>query len=452
MKRIYQHFLNGFKEALAASPGKGRRIGAELKFPLVKRDGAAASFETVCALWAYLRERGWMVVQDAMTGKIVGARKPGEQNDTVASCETGYCKTEFSLAHVSNLFDLEKAICGLRDELRPFADEHEVHFLGYGIQPVTPPSERLLMPKGRSSVWDKVFASNRHIPKKDGDDVHLFTINAATHVHISVSPGEAIRTVNVLNGFAGAQIALTAHSNIWRGRLDPQYKCVAEKFWDWWMPDTERVGIPERPFKSLQDYVHTITQLRPVYVNRTGKPIILQKYRTFEEYFNASRAVGIDSHGREVSFVPKDADIDLHNTCYWYDARLSRYYTVENRANDQQPPEDIICIAALTLGLLSALDEAAEEISRHNWDGLRAAREEACRSGLSRADARAGLTDLASRMLDLANFGLRRRELGEERFLAALERRLSTRRCPADETARLFDRGGIDALLEARKF
>jgi len=451
MHLVYKHFMSKFEQAAAARSSAGRRIGAELKFPLVNQDGSAASFDTICALWNYLHEHGWEPLKDTMTGQIIGAKKPGEQNDTVASCETGFCKVEFSLAHVANLFDLENAINELRKELYPFAEQHDVHFLGYGIQPVTPPSKRLLMEKIRTGVWDKVFSSNRYIAQKDGDDVHLFTINAASHVHVSVTREEAIPAINLLNGFSGAQIALTANSNIWRGRIDPEYKCVAEKFWDWWMPDSNRVGMPRRPFRGVKDYVRTISSFRPVYVKRAGKPIVLKQYRTFAEYYYSGRAVGLDAEDREVSFVPEKSDIDLHNTCYWYDARLSPYCTVENRVNDQQPPEDVNCVAALTLGLISALPEAGEVVSQFDWDDLRAAREGACRSAMKASTSTFTLPEVTGTMLGFATFGLRRRGLGEERFLAPLWQRFTQRECPADDAARLFKSGGIEALVKDRR-
>jgi len=449
MDPIYEHVENGLRQAVNGS-GE-RRIGAELKFPLVNHDGTAAGFETICALWDYLQQCGWQADVDSLTGSVVGARKPGPQNDTVASCETGYCKTEFSLAHVADLFELEQAIQELRDELRPFADQHQVHFLGYGIQPVTPPSQRLLMKKSRTSVWDKIFASNRHIPPEDGDDMHLFTINAASHVHVSVSLEEAIPAVNVLNGFTGAQIALTAHSNVWRGRVDPHYKCVAEKFWDWWMPDSNRVGMPQKPFSGLKDYVHTIARLRPVYVKRDGQPIVLDRHRTFAEYFSSGEPIGTSLDGAEVPLSPNGDDIDLHSTCYWYNARLSRYHTVENRVNDQQPPDELVSVAALTLGLVSALDEASEELASYNWQDLRAARESACRDALDGRVNGIDLADLAGRMLAIARAGLERRGLGEQRLLEPLERRCHERRCPADESARMVQSGGIEALVAARR-
>ena len=450
MDPIYHHFAKGFERAIAARNGSERRIGAELKFPLVNDDGTAVRFETACELWEYLQEKGWHPDLDPTTGAVVGARKRGERNDTVASCETGFCKAEFSLAHVADLFALDQEIVDLRGELAPFAQEHQVHFLGYGIQPVTPPSQRLLMKKGRTSVWD-AFASNRHIPEERGNDMHLFTINAATHVHVSVSADEAIRAVNVLNGFAAAQIALTANSSVWQGQVDPHYKCVAEKFWDWWLPDGERVGIPPEPFADLQHYVHSIARLKPVYVKREGQPILLTGHETFRDYYEAGEPLGTDLNGQSVPLVPESEDIDLHGTCYWYNARLSHYYTVENRVCDQQPPEHLVCVAALTLGLLAALDEAAEELDAHDWSALREARDTACRDGLAGRVGGLSLADLADRMLSLARTGLQRRGLGEEAFLDPLWTRLQARFCPADQAVELFRAGGIGTLLAARK-
>ncbi len=452
MEMIYAHFAEGFERSMAARKSTERRIGAELKFPLVNRDGTAASLEKTCSLWDHLEGRGWKPVVDGMAGRVVGVEKPGPQNATIASCETGFCKPEFSLAHVPDLAALEASIRDLRRELEPFCEREEVCFLGYGIQPRTPPSERLLMKKGRTCVWDKVFGANRCLPKEDGDDVCLFTINAGTHTHVSVSQEEAVDAVNVLNGFAGAQLALTANSSVWRGTIDPQFKCVCEKLWDWWMPDKRRVGVPPKPFGDLQDYLRTIAEFRPVYVKRNGTPIVLTRYGSFCDYFHAGRASGVDAKtGEEVSVVPETSDIDLHSTCYWYNARLSRYYTVENRTNDQQPPEALLCVSALTLGLVSALAESLEVLGAYEWQHLRESRNVACQAGIRGTVNGFHLGDLASQMLEVAELGLRRRDLGEERFLAPLAERVRRRACPADDALRIVADGGIESLVESRR-
>jgi gamma-glutamylcysteine synthetase len=291
--------------------------------------------------------------------------------------------------------------------------------------------------------------SNRVISRRDGDDVHMFTINAGSHVHVGISPEEAVKAVNVLCGFSAGRIALPAHSNVWRGRTDG-YKSVAEMLWDWWKPAEGRCGLPPRPFDDLEDYVDTISGLRPIYVKRDGRPVVLKGYSSFADYFGCSEASGLDLEGQKQPLVPETCDIDLHNSCYWYTARISRYFTVENRVFDQQPPEDLLCTAALTLGLVSALDEAWEELSSFDWNDLRNGRERACREGLSGTVDSTSLVDFGSRMVEVAGRGLERRGRGEAQFLEPLRSRLADERCPADDVADMFREGGVNAVVEAR--
>lgn len=448
MNAIYQHFAEGFARA-ADSGFDGCRIGAELKFPLVKADGTAADLDTLLAFWRYLSTIGWKSIEDRVTGSIAGARKPGPYNDTIASCETGYCKTEFSLAHVGDLFELEEAVEELRGEIQPFAAEHGVRFLAYGIQPITPPGKNLLFKKERSCFWDKAVPSNHHIPAREGDDVHLFTVNAGSHVHLSLDPDNCVRAVNVLNGFAGPQIALTAHSPVWKGRVDDHFQCVNEMLWDWWEPARGRCGVPDEPFESLEHYVRSIASLAPIFVKREAGPVILRDYQAFAEYYAASRPAGETLSGESVAVVPQAEDISVHNSCYWYTARISRYFTVENRVFDQQPPDELCTAAALTLGLGSALDEAWDVVSRHPWPALREARVAACRRDGNGNGEFAEVWKLARQMLDVARLGLSRRGLGEETFLDPLFARLASQQSPAALAADLFQRRGVEGLIDS---
>ncbi|MFO7975770.1 MAG: glutamate-cysteine ligase family protein [Candidatus Hydrogenedentota bacterium] len=451
LDKIQERFTQGF--ATMDDPGEdngSRRIGAELKFALVNADGTAASRETVAALWRYLADRGWDLVYDSMTGIPSGARVAGEQNDSVASCETGYCKTEFSLAHRADLNAIETQVSTLRELLQPFAEKHHVFFLGFGTLPGTPPSAELIAKKRRASFWDRVFPSNHFIEPEDGDDAHLFTVNVASHVHVSVAEQEAVEAVNVLNGFAPAQIALMADSCVWKGQYDPDYKCVAEVFWDMWEAAKDRSGMPPRPFEDSRDYARHVAELAPVYVKRDGDPVILKDYDSFMDYAAADSPCGYNPREERVSLEPSMKDLDTHNSCYWYNARISRYYTVENRVCDQQPPEDLLCPAALTLGLVEARKEAWEELDSYDWDLLRTARAEACKEGVGARANGLAVRELAGRMLDIARLGLKRRGMNEERFLEPLARRLRDRMCPADSAGQLFKTGGAEALVARR--
>jgi gamma-glutamylcysteine synthetase len=435
-ERIYRHVLDGFERAV--QDGGRRRVGAELKFPFVKDSGEAVERETVDALWAHLVRRGWRRDTDTAGGPVVGARRAGECNDTVASCETGYCKVEFSLAHAADIHGLRRELDTLEADVRPFLDAHGVRLLGYGIQPVTAPSADLLMRKMRASFWDKALPSNRVLPPEKGDDVHLFTVNACSHVHVSTTPREAVRLVNVLNGLAGAQLSVTAHSNVVTGWDPPPYKCINEKLWDWWEPVRGRVGVPEAPFADLRDYVTRVSALRPIYVKRAGRPVLLSgHYERFSDYFAESEALGATPEGERCVLRPSLEDIAVHHSCYWYTARISRYFTVENRVFDQQAPDALLAPAALTLGLACAAEEAWEEVSSHAWATLRETREQACRAGMDWRLNGTGAASLAGRMLEAAELGLRRRGRGEESFLAPLQRRWREGTCPADDVAAL---------------
>ncbi|MBD3241557.1 MAG: hypothetical protein GF331_13290 [Chitinivibrionales bacterium] len=452
-RRILDHFTEGFKESSARNAGLGRRIGAELKFPFVDAGGNAVARETLDAFWAYLAENGWKPDHDKTTGKVVGARTAGAYNDSVASCETGYCKAEFSLAHVGDLFELQNSVERLRELVRPFLERERAHLLCYGMQPLTPPSSRLLMKKARAGFWDRVFPSNEVIPPEDGDDVHMFTVNATSHVHVSVAADEAVRAVNVLNGFAGAQIALTANSPVWRGRVEPGFCCVNEHLWDCWRPAAGRVGVPARSFDGLDDYVASIAGLRPVFVKRDGVPLLLgDRYDTFADYFGTDEAVVRTVEGEERTVTPEQGDIGVHNSCYWYSARISRYYTVENRVCDQQPADALIVPAALTLGLVAASEEAWKVLAEISWQTLRELRAAACRDGIeARADG-VSATELCGSMLDTAEAGLRRRGKGEEAFLQPLRERLAQKHNPATAVVQSVNANGIGSIVDQHSF
>lgn len=451
MDEIIEHFKEGFQKAIQKRSHE-RRIGAELKFPMVDEEGNAVCHSDVKRLWKFLGTQGWRVQTDPFTSNVVEAAIAGPKNDTIASCETGFCKVEFSLAHVADIHALSETIHWLRGLLREFSDKSGRHFLGFGLQPKTPPSRNLKMEKTRNVFWEKIFGSNRHIAPKDGDDVHLFTVSASSLVHLDVSINEAVKAVNVFNGLSGAQLALTANSNIWKGHIDEEYKCVGEMFWDWWLPDSGRIGIPKNPFQDIEDYVKTIAKMSPVYVKRGDIPVGLPNYDSFWDYYKeGSNAHGINPKGKQVPLTAIPDDIDQHGTFYWFDARISRYYTLENRMNDQQPPADLDTIAALSLVILSALDEAEEELNKHEWEHLRQARLTACRDALEGNTGNISLFDLAWGLIDVAAKGLRKRGLCEEEYLVPLNERLKERQCPADQAERIYRKKGITGLIEERR-
>ena len=459
------HFLQRFEEIESRRDlrNRKRRIGSELKFPLVTPDGQAADPGTTDALWEFLVEKGWDPLKDAYSGKTVGATRQGEMNEDRAACETGFCKVEFALAHTDTLHSLNESIGEMKALMTEFGSMHGVAFLGFGIHPVTPPGKHLLMGKSRNLFWDRLFGGNEHISPDNGTDVHLFTISASSQVHIDVTVKEAVDAVNVFNGIAGAQVAMTANSNIWQGQIAHGYKCLGEMFWDWWLKDRHqgRYGVPERKFESLEDYFRAVLEFAPVYVRRNGMPVGLPHCGTFADFYTCTdertRCVRGDSVQGKCGLTPEgDAtsvekqldDLDQHFTFFWHNARLSRYYTLENRINDQQPPEEMMTVPALTLGIMENLGEAVDLINHYPWEFLQEARIEAARSGLDAMIRGVPLRDLSERLLGIADRGLRTRGLGEEIYLDPLRSRIKEQACPADRAADIFENEGAEGLVK----
>jgi gamma-glutamylcysteine synthetase len=266
---------------------------------------------------------------------------------------------------------------------------------------------------------------------------------------VSIDRKDAVKAVNVLNGFAGAQLSLTANSPVAGEWLQGStYKCHNEKFWDWWEPVKERVGVPTAPFANLEEYVARIADLKPIYAKRDGMPILLcHDYGSLADYLRQEKATGRTPEGEKVAITPDETDIATHNSCYWYTARISRYYTVENRVFDQQPRAALLAPAALTLGLVEAIDEAWEEVSSHDWEFLRQTREEACRHGMDWTLGTTSGPELAGRMLEIAERGLKRRGHGEEDYLEPMRQRVGRRECPADRAKTVFASESVPGLL-----
>lgn len=443
LEEVLEHWEESFEEKEREREGKKREAGVELKFPVVDEKGEAVPLETMIALWEFLGEEGWEVVTDPHFKMPIGATHPGDPADDLAGTETGYCKLELSLGYKENLWALQKRIFSLAGMLEKFRQEKmngKMYFLCFGIQPMTPPSEKLMMKKQRNLFWNKAFGNTR---------VHFFTIPATNQVHADVDLEEAAAAVNVFNALSPVQIAMNAHSNIWKGRVDREIKALSQHFWTTWLPGNSRVGMTPRRFANLADYMIFVSGFRPIYVKRDGRYYGIGHYSSFAEYWASDKkAVAEAEDGRMVPMIPRDEDFDLHYTFCWNDARLSGYYTLENRVNCQQPPHRLMIPAALTIGIMEKLLPAQSMVDTFDWDDLMEAREDAIRNGMQATVAEESLREFCHEVLLLAEKGLAKRGLGEETLLQPLWEDFDQSCCPADVAREVFLKEGIEAFLE----
>ena len=439
-----QLLIERLEQANARRRGRTRQVGLELKFPVVVRPtGKAPSREAIQGIWRRLEERGWQLLRDAHSDRAVGAKQATGGGTDVVSSATGYCVIELATAPQPCLASLEQRVRAALEPILRHCRDQGLQLLGQGIHPITAPSPALLTAKGRNLFWDDVFD---HGDPQVG--VYLFTTTAASQAHVDIATEEIADALAVFNGLAAAQIALNANSAVWANRVDPRHKAVHESFWDRWLPDEDRVGMPTARPASPEGYLRRLLDLKPVYVERGGEPIMLPSFASFSEFSASRHPIGVTGEGKQVEIEPRAEDLDLHLTFCWHNARISRYCTLENRVNCQQPPEAMLAVGALSLGLSEGLQEARQLVDRYRWADLRAARREAIQRGLeARVDDQL-LSVLCREMLEIASRGLRARGRSEERYLAPLWERLSRARCPADQAASAFRRRGIEGIFE----
>ena len=181
-------------------PSKG--IGIECEFPIVDQVGNAVSLEIIHRLFEYLAKEGFELKVDEYTHQPIAATRVNlssalcfDYGEDTITTDLGFSTLEIALAPQTNLWKTQAALNELLFLLIPFFDQYQCRILGYGIQPVTPPSKDLLAPHKRYNFINRV-SGNTLVPKLAGKDFHLLTVSASNQCHIEVSQEEAIRAVS----------------------------------------------------------------------------------------------------------------------------------------------------------------------------------------------------------------------------------------------------------------
>jgi len=390
-------------------------VGREAEFPLVDPAGRAGD---AARLWPVLLERsGGRPVHDVDgSGRPLLAGVRAERWFCLA--EVGRGTLEIGVGPRACLAELESDLREALECVVPAAASLGYRVLGYGIQPRTPPSRRLLTPKRR-------YLS---LVEATGSGWLRWTVTASDQVHVAVGRHQLVRTMNALNAASGAIIALCANSPIYAGR--PGAASGREALSAGVTGERFRNGAVARPCSDLEDYVRTCARFRTLFLGspETGftRPDV-----PFEELLE----------DRELSFE----DFLLHEHYLWPSARpRARLGTLEVRPACQQPKASFAA-AALSLGLVASANEVLD-IADLPWRSLLTYRAEAVRRAIAAPEPRPRfLRDL----VEAAERGLRSRGFGEERYLTEVRERLERRRGPAAEARWLFERRGARGIVEA---
>lgn len=437
-----------------------RGIGVECEIPIVTEAGEAVPLSIIQTMFLFLEKRGFELEEDEKSGLLIAAKKPNlesagkfaYQTDTITT-DTGYSILEIVLAPQDNLHAIQTQLWGFFSLLTGFFESQSCLMLGYGIQPMAQPTRELLMPKERYRFFEKL-SSNQIIPQSVGADSSLLNITASNQCHIEIGLEDVIPATNVLNALSGLQIALHANSPIWQGRIDPTYKANREINWDHCFPDRlKQIGIPPQ-FESIKNYVEYLLNFKPLLVKREEHFYQILNKNTFHDFLlNQSPTIGSSLDGKEVMIDPRPDDLAQLLPFCWFNARLMpQYGTIESRMCCQQPAKETLTSAALTLGLLENLEKAEALAKIYPVNKWRFIRKQAAQYALETVIDGENIVPLLLQLLDIAQEGLKKRNLQEEVFLAPLYQRIEQGKVPADLAIEVFENEGMAAFLQYASF
>jgi glutamate--cysteine ligase len=438
-----------------------RKIGLECEFPIVNsKTGEAVDYDTIRSLFNYLKGQGHKASYDTGTNEMVGVEI--ESSDIVSSqvnyktdvvgTDVGYCTVEISFVPADNIYSLESHFNQIMPMLVKFLDEKGFSILGYGVQPITRPGKKLLANKGRYVFFEQ-DALNRNIDQRDGVDLHYFTSSSSCQSHVEASKEDAIDLVNIFNGLSGLFVALFANSPVWKGQIDQEWKAVREIFWDkGWTNRLDQIGVAKK-FANAEDYVEYIASFRPLMVKRGSEFIKILNRKTFKEFLTSEESEGIDVNGNPVKLIPEDKDVFFQGGFAWFDGRLSASYgTVEFRVCCEQPQGETFAVPAIQLGVAENKDKALELLSRYNWQEWGKLRFDALRHAMDAEVGDQSIMKFLEELVEIADDGLKKRGLNEEKFLDILRDRIKSKTTPADKAIASFKNNKIENFIKELSF
>lgn len=406
-----------FGDAFPTQVTSPRVVGREAEYPIVDAQGRAADARR---LWDTLLEAGDLTPKydSGSTHLIVGL----DGHEYSYALEVGLGTVEVNTRPCRDLWDIEAIMAQAVARLVHAAAVHGYQVLGYGIQPVSPPSLRLMSPKQRYQSLYRAM----------GEEWLWYAVTASDQLQIDIGRHELVHMLNLGNLIAPVIIALCANSPVYAGQISP-YCSGREGRMATIHANEHRHGMPARPYTDLVDYVATTAQ--SAYLILRADNQVVPSSQIFADY--------LAEHG------PDYAAFLFHEHYIWNSARLRvAYGTLEIRPACQQPWGEHMAAAALSLGLVEAGVEVADYIrsrlGKTYWQDMRTYHRQAIGRGLAAPQPAPGF--LAA-LVEMAGTGLRRRGRGEELLLAPIQQRLERADNPAQRARRIFVTDGLHGLL-----
>ena len=336
--------------------------------------------------------------------------EPGGQIELSGEpCESIHCTYAEFAQHVRELIEI--------------TEEHNIVFLGLGIQPVSRLDDIEWVPKKRYRIMGP------YMPKVGALGQRMMKQTATVQANIDyLDEKDAMAKFRAGMGLTPILIAMFANSPICEGQLTG-YRSFREHIWT--DTDKSRAGILKFAFDPDVSFAHYVEYALdvPMYFIVRNKEYVDMTHMTFRQFWQRG-------HNGERATLE---DWDAHLTTLFPETRIKRY--IEVRSADSQAPELMPALPALIKGAFydqDCLQATWDLVKGWSWDERMQIYLDSHRDALAARIRRYSLLDLAKEFFHIAAEGLSRQDVvdgygeNETIYLKPLKLLLDQGKCPAD--------------------
>lgn len=353
---------------------------------------------------------------------------------------------ELSGAKFKTLHEGFSELKSYHNQLYKVLKDKGLALLSQGIDPKTARENMPWMPKGRYQIM------REYMPTRGHHGLDMMTATCTVQANLDYSSEEDCgKKMRVAMALQPLVTAMFANSPIFRGKITGMKSFRA---YIWTDTDPDRSGLlpfilnETFTFEKYVDYVLSIPMYfvyrKGIYYNHAG--------HSFLDFMNGKLP------GREGE-LPLMKDFEDHLTTAFPEVRLKQY--METRGADSGSVEHMEALSAFWTGLLydqESLEQTYELTLDWTYEECAELKEAAIRLGMQASFRGKPLQLVASRVLDLAIEGLKRRnflnELDQDEsiYLEYLKDLVESYQCPADKLIKEFTEkfnGDVDRFLLA---
>ena len=377
----------------------------------------------ICALMEKLATQGWARVEEE--GRLVALKRPKNLGGGDFTLEPGG-QLELAAAPLRTVEEVHHHVSEHVSILRATLREWDIDLLQIGFAPTWSIDDMPLPPKPR-------YVHLRHyLDTRGPEGAQMMYRTCASQVNLDYKD-EADMVLKMRVGLAlqPIAIALLANSPFAEGR---DSGVLSYRSHLWAGTDHSRTGLLPFVFEDgfgFERYVDYALTVPLCCVMRDGRCIGAPTYPPFRDFFEGKLEGGER---------PTPEDWEIHLTTIWPEARLKHF--IEMRGADMGPINHLSAHAAFWVGLLydsdclhAAWDVAKDWSAEERWE----LRLKSCQTALHAPFRKETIGDIAERVLEIAQVGLKRWNPQDAPYLHPLLEIAQTRTTRAEKLLQLYN-------------